>query len=93
MEKKTIVARAEVIPGKEKEFLSQAEILIKATRAEEGNFSYTLYQNPFNPSSFFFYEEYADQRAISQHANSEHFKAFADAIKDLLAAELNIETF
>jgi len=93
MEKKTIVARAEVIPGKEKEFISQAEIVTKATRAEKGNFSYTLYQNPFNPSSFIFYEEYRDQTAIREHATSEHFKAFAGAIKDLLAAELNIETF
>lgn len=93
MEKKTIVARAEVLPGKEKEFIAQAEIVIKATRTEEGNFSYSLYQSPFNPSSFIFYEEYKDQSAIRAHASSAHFKAFAEAIKTLLAEELIIETF
>ena len=46
MEKKTIVARAEVLEGKEKEFIAKAEKLIEATRAEEGNISYTLYQCP-----------------------------------------------
>ena len=40
MEKKTIVARAEVLPGKEQEFISKAEPLIQGTRAEEGNISY-----------------------------------------------------
>ena len=42
MEKKTIVARAEVLPGKEQEFISKAEPLIQGTRAEEGNISYIL---------------------------------------------------
>ena len=43
MEKKTIVARAEVLPGKEQEFISKAEPLIQGTRAEEGNISYSIY--------------------------------------------------
>ena len=68
MEKKTIVARAEVLPGKEQEFISKAEPLIQGTRAEEGNISYNLYQNPSNPTAFIFYEEYKDQNAISVHA-------------------------
>ena len=49
MEKKTIVARVEVLPGKEQAFLQAADALIKGTRAEEGNISYNLYQNPSNP--------------------------------------------
>jgi len=93
MEKKTIVARAEVLSGKEAEFISQAKLVIENTRTEEGNISYSLYQSPFNPSSFIFYEEYIDQSAISAHATSAHFKAFADAIQSLLAEELMIETF
>ena len=35
MEKKTIVARVEVLPGKEQEFISKAEPLIQETRNEE----------------------------------------------------------
>lgn len=93
MEKKTIVARAEVLPGKEKEFISHAEKCIEATRTEEGNISYNLYQSPFTPCSFIFYEEYKDPSAIRKHATSAHFKVFADAINSILASELVIETF
>lgn len=93
MEKKTIVARAEVLAGKEKDFIAHAAKCIEATRTEEGNFTYNLYQSPFNPTSFIFYEEYKDQAAIQTHATSAHFKVFADALKDILAEELIIETF
>ncbi len=48
MEKKTIVARVEVLPGKNKHFYRR-DALIKGTRAEEGNISYNLYQNRHNP--------------------------------------------
>lgn len=93
MEKKTIVARLEVLKGKEKEFISVAGSLIKGTRAEEGNISYTLYQSPENPVEFIFYEEYKDQKAMAIHAASAHFKAFEQAVGKLLAKELIIETF
>ncbi|NDW13663.1 antibiotic biosynthesis monooxygenase [Bacteroides sp. 214] len=93
MEKKTIVARAEVISGKESAFILLAEALVKATREETGNISYTLYQNPANPSSFIFYEEYRDDAAIKNHADSLHFKAFATGIEGMLASKLVIETF
>lgn len=93
MEKRTIVARVEVQKGKEQEFIATTESLIKATRAEEGNISYTLYQCPSDPVEFIFYEEYKDQKAIDSHASSEHFKAFAKAIRGILAKDLIIETF
>lgn len=93
MEKRTIVARLEVLKGKEHEFLAGAEKLIRGTRAEEGNISYTLYQCPEKPVEFIFYEEYKDQQAMDIHASSAHFKAFGQAIEGLLAKELIIETF
>lgn len=93
MEKKTIVARAEVVAGKEQAFIEKAQVLVEATRAEAGNISYNLYQNPTNQAYFLFYEEYKDQAAIEAHASSAHFKAFGAAIEGLLASELIIETY
>lgn len=93
MEKKTIVARAEVVLGKEQAFIKEAQKLVEATRAEEGNVSYNLFQNPLSPNSFLFYEEYKDQAAVQVHASSAHFNAFGAAIEDMLASELIIETF
>ena len=92
-EKKIIVARVTVKSGKEKAFLEVAKKLVEATRAEEGNISYTLYQSPEQPTAFIFYEEYKDTAACEAHASSEHFKAFADTIKDLLDGDLLVEKF
>lgn len=93
MEKKTIVARVEVLNGKEQEFINVAEALIQGTRTEEGNISYNLYQCPSNPASFLFYEEYQDQQAMDAHAASAHFNTFAKAIGSMLASDLKIESF
>ncbi|MFC2451328.1 MAG: putative quinol monooxygenase [Tannerella forsythia] len=40
-----------------------------------------------------FYEAYKDAAAFETHASSEHFKAFADAITDLLDGDLLVEKF
>lgn len=93
MEKKTIVARVEVLEGKEKKFIEEAKKLIEGTRAEEGNISYHLYRNPENPCMFIFYEEYRDKDAMAIHAASDHFKTFGKAIEGMLAKELIIENF
>lgn len=92
-DKKTIVCRVLVKEGQEIAFIDVAQKLVDATRQETGNISYNLYQSPFDPQSFIFYEEYKDDEAFNFHANSEHFKAFAAAIPDMLAADLNIEQF
>lgn len=93
MEKKTIVARAEVLKGKEEEFIDKAQKLVMETRSESGNISYTLFQCPENPIMFIFYEEYKDQNAIDAHASSKHFNTFSKEAKDLLAKDLIIEFF
>lgn len=92
-EKKTIVCRVSIKEGQEAAFTNVAKKLVEATRQEAGNISYNLYQSPFDPQSFIFYEEYKDDDAFDFHANSDHFKAFAEAIPDMLAADLNIEQF
>lgn len=92
-EKKTIVARVTVKKGKEKVFIEAAAKLVETTRQEEGNVSYHLYQSPEQPTAFIFYEEYKDDAAFDIHTSSEHFKAFGDAIKDILDGDLSIEEF
>lgn len=92
-EKTTVVARVFVKEGKEAAFLEITTPLIQATRAEEGNISYILYQSTTDPKEFIFYEEYKDDAALKTHASSAHFAAFADAIKDILAKDLIIEDY
>ena len=92
-EKKTIVCRVVVKDGQRAAFTEVAGKLVEATRQEPGNVSYNLYQSPFDSTLFIFYEEYKDDAAFDAHANSDHFKAFAEAIPEMLAEELNIEQF
>ncbi|MCL2011390.1 MAG: antibiotic biosynthesis monooxygenase [Cystobacterineae bacterium] len=92
-EKTVIVARLAVKAGKEKAFLKVGSELVAATRAEEGNLFYTLYQSAENPTEFIFYEEYKDEAAFETHGASAHFLAFAKAIKEMTVGELIIEQF
>jgi len=92
-EKTVVVARVEVKEGQEKAFIEIASKLVEATRAEEGNLFYTLYQSTENPLTFIIYEEYKDDAAFATHANSAHFAAFAEATNDIMAGELVIDQF
>ena len=60
MIKKIVVARLQVIKGKEKEYLSLVAPLVEAAKTEPGNLVYKLYQDTQNPSEFMAYEEYVN---------------------------------
>jgi quinol monooxygenase YgiN len=91
--KTVVVAQALVKEGQETVFIDAAKAVVEATRREPGCLFYSFYQSPQDPRSFIFYEEYEDEAALKTHASSDHFKVFAEAISDLLAEELKIETF
>ncbi len=92
-EKTTIICRVLVKEGTEAAFIEAANKLVAETHKEEGCISYCFYQSPSSAQSFIFYEEYKDDAAFKFHANSVHFKAFAEVIPEMLAEELNIEQF
>ncbi|MDR1454190.1 MAG: antibiotic biosynthesis monooxygenase [Tannerella sp.] len=92
-DKKVIVARTAVKEGQEKAFIEVASKLVAATRQEEGNLFYTLYQSPLNPVEFIFYEEYKDDAAFQTHASSAHFAAFTEGIRDLTAGDFIVDEF
>ncbi|MDR2146979.1 MAG: antibiotic biosynthesis monooxygenase [Tannerella sp.] len=91
--KKVIVARALVKEGQEADFVKFASKLVDATRQEDGNLFYTLYQSTENPSVFLFYEEYKNEAAFKAHSESAHFNEFAKATADMLASTLVIDEY
>jgi quinol monooxygenase YgiN len=91
--KKVIVARITVKSGQESAFIGIASRLVEATRQEEGNLFYALYQSPTNPSEFIFYEEYKDEAAFQAHSSSAHFAVFAEGTKDLTDGDLIVDQF
>ncbi|WP_195375297.1 MULTISPECIES: putative quinol monooxygenase [Parabacteroides] len=93
MEKKVVIAKIQIIKGKEKEFQYLVSPLIEMSVAESGNLAYQLYQDIQTPFEFMAYEEYINEEAFNSHCNSEHFKIFAEQVKPLLATELDIQIF
>jgi quinol monooxygenase YgiN len=92
-DKKVVVARLVVKEGQEQAFIEVASKLVIATRQEDGNIFYALYQSPLNPSEFIFYEEYKDNAAFQVHASSGHFAAFVEGTKGMTDGDLMVDEF
>ena len=78
--KKIITALLTLQPEKKEPFINYTKDLISKSRAEEGNISYTLYQNPNEPEKFVFFEEWASQEAIDIHFATAHFQEFGATV-------------
>lgn len=93
MEKKIVIARIEVVQGRENDYLAFAAPLIESSRAEAGNLCYSMYQEVQSPSEFIVYEEYVDEDAFKIHAATPYFRTFMKQVKPLLAKEIDIQIF
>ena len=91
--KKLIGAKLTIKLEKVEEFIAAAKTIIAASRAEPGCISYTLYQDPYERTVFFFFEEWKDQAAIDFHFAAPHFKAFGERMKDLAAGPAGITIY
>lgn len=91
--KKVIGAKVTIKAEKVKEFVAEAKTIIAASRAEPGCISYTLYQDPYKHTVFFFFEEWKDQAAIDAHFATPHFKAFGAKLQDLAAGPADITIY
>ena len=75
-----IVAQQEFIEAVKAELLK----LVLPTRQENGCIEYTLHQDNQNPALFIFYETWESAAAIEKHINSDHYKAYANALDGML---------
>ena len=89
---KMITAKVYIKPGREEEFAEAAKWIIENTLKEEGCLQYTLYQDPYNKSNFFFFERYKNQAAVDAHFAATYFTEFGTKIGDLTsqAAEITV---
>jgi len=91
--KQIIGAKLSIKAEKVDEFVSVAKTIIAASRAEPGCIGYTLYQDPYDRTAFFFFEEWKDQAAIDTHFATPHFKAFSEQMKNLAAGPAGITIY
>lgn len=81
MKELKIVATIVVKEEYKDELLPVFQQVVDETRKEEGNISYDLHQDINNPLKFVILEVWKSQQAIDSHNISEHFRAFAKAIR------------
>lgn len=72
-----LVVRMKAKEGEEGSALEVIRELAEATRQEPGCELYIPCQDPEDPRSFLFYEQYVDQAALEAHGSSEHFQRLA----------------
>lgn len=90
----TVIARLQVQPGTEAAFEAEAAKMTEHVKANEpGTTVYLCYRSQADPTTYVFYEQYADQAAFGAHGTSEAMQAFFGAMKGILAGRPQIEMF
>ncbi len=91
----TILAKLQALPGKEREVEQAFMTMIAAVKANELGpvVTYSLHRLDSDPTTFLFYEQYADDAALAAHGKSEHMAALNAALRGNLAGRPVIERY
>lgn len=88
----TIVAKGTIKNDNIHEFLELANKLVEESRKESGCKEYQLYQDINNPQVLTFIEKWADEKAIKEHNQTEHFSTIMPKLKEFeeIPMEVNL---
>lgn len=89
----TVVAKAIVKEEKIEEFKKYADEIIKETRKEEGNISYSLYEDSKNSNILTFIEFWRSEEDLQKHFNSKHFKEILPKMGELQKSKTEINIY
>ncbi|OGQ48520.1 MAG: hypothetical protein A3H42_05810 [Deltaproteobacteria bacterium RIFCSPLOWO2_02_FULL_46_8] len=79
-------------PGKEKTLKRHLEKMVDQVHKNEPNcLLYTLHQGREDKSKFFFYEQYADMKAVELHKNTPYLKSLVANTKNLIAEPVQVD--
>ncbi|GHV06057.1 hypothetical protein FACS189416_6370 [Bacteroidia bacterium] len=85
-----IIAHVNVHQENIEELQPVFQAVVDATRLEEGNISYDLYEDINDPLKYTFIENWKSQAAIDAHNASAHFQKFAQAINGKADLDVHI---
>ena len=74
-------------------FQETAAELVKKSRNDEGNISYTLNQSIQDPKAHCFMEIWRDQAAIEKHNASEHFTSILPKLAAMAEGDMAVDLF
>ncbi len=86
-------ARDYIQPEHVGEYLPLIRQLIAETVKEEGNISYTLYQDRDHPGEFVLLEFWRDQESLDAHFNTPHFTTIVPQIAQFHAKASVVNTY
>jgi len=86
----SLVVKVPLKEGKKDEFTEAFKEIAKGVATEEGNLLYSLNFKQDDPNTAVIMERYTDQAALGVHSNSDHFKAFNSATRDLVAGRPDV---
>jgi quinol monooxygenase YgiN len=81
-----VVAKLHVKDGAGDTMRALARTLAGPSRAEDGNLSYSCYEDALQPGTWFYFEEWRDQDALDRHFASPHFAQAGAVLNDVLTA-------
>ena len=88
-----VIAKVFVKPEKKQELLELARETIAITRTEAGCISYSLLDNPYDPGTCMFVEEWADLPSLQNHAVAPHIAEWRKKSRDLLSEKTAITIY
>lgn len=88
-----VTAKITAKPGKRDNIISKSQDLIESTRLEPGCINYNLYASTEDEDVLVMLEQWETSEVLETHMQTEHFKAFGAAIKDIMAKELDIAVY
>ena len=87
--KATITAK----PGDRDKIISISQDVIGPNCSELGCISYELFASTQDKDVLVMFEQWENREVLETHMQTEHFKAFGAAIKDMIAKELEISVY
>lgn len=85
-----VFVRFYIKPECKDQFLKLAAPCIRATRQEEGNISYDMGPERIADNAFTFFERWKDQASIDLHESQPYFKAFDQAVGELMDGKVEV---
>lgn len=88
-----VIIYCKVQPERHAEFLSGVAALCEATRKEPGNLAYGCFEDPQNPGSMTFVEEWQSQDAIAAHMAQPYTTTFLAKALEMLTEPPSMRRF
>jgi len=88
-----VIARIRAKAGKEDALKTVLAALVTPSRRELACYQYDLLQSSTNPREFCVVERWESQKALDQHAASEHVARAAEQMADLVEEAPDIQRF